>query len=608
MTMADPAAAEAAERAAADAALAAALFAVDPAGLGGVVVRSAACDTRDRWMTQAQALLPAGTRIGRAAPSIADDRLLGGLDLSASLAAGRPVIQAGVLACSDGGLVVLPMGERIEAGMASRISAVLDAQEVAVEREGLTARLPARVGLILLDEGAEPAERPPAGLLDRLALRIDLNGASPRDAIPLSMDGEDIDAARVQLGRVAPVPDAILEALCAAASAFGLESIRPPLLAARVARAHAALHGRDMVTTEDAAAAVRLVLAPRAVALPADETVEEADDDREDASDASSPPTPADQAQADSERQSPETETAVPDTEMLIAAAQAALPDHLLERMVAENQRAARAPRRGGSGNAVKAASRGRPVGSRAGTLRPGDRLDLPATLRAAAPWQRLRAARESATEGSGLLIRVRPQDFRIRRFVQQRERTAIFVVDASGSAALQRLSEAKGAVELLLARAYVSRDRVALVAFRAGGAEVLLAPTRSLARAKRSLADLPGGGGTPLAHGLDAALTLALAERARDRTPLLVVLTDGRANMGLDGAPGRAAGERDALAAAARIGAARIGAAFLDTSARAQPEGDRFARAMGAVYAPLPYADAGRVSGAVDALRGGRA
>ena len=133
----------------------------------------------------------------------------------------------------------------------------------------------------------------------------------------------------------------------------------------------------------------------------------------------------------------------------------------------------------------------------------------------------------------------------------------------------------------------------------------MLLAPTRSLARAKRSLADLPGGGGTPLACGLDAALTVALAERARDRTPLLVVLTDGRANIGLDGTPGRAAAEKDALAAAARIGEARIGAAFLDTSARPQPAGDRFARAMGAVYAPLPYADPGRISTAVGELRG---
>ena len=593
-----------------DGVLAAALFAIDPAGLGGVVVRSAAGPVRDNWITAASAMLPAGTRMGRAAPGIADDRLLGGLDLSASLAAGRPVIQGGVLAAHDGGVVAMPMAERIGEPMASRISAVLDAQEVAIEREGLSGRLAARVGLILLDEGAEPAERPPAALLDRLAFRVDLNGVRPRDAVATASEEigtKEMNAARERLGRVAPTSEAMLEALCAAALAFGLDSIRPPLLAARAARAHAALHGRETVTAEDAAAAVRLVLAPRALALPVEVDPDETTDDLEQAPDGTSPPPSGREPQASGEQETRGAQDAGMNSEMLVSAAQAALPDHLLERIVVENQRAARAPRRSGSGETAKSARRGRPVGSRAGQLRPGDRLDLPATLRAAAPWQRLRAGPESGRSEAKIAVRVRAEDFRIRRFVQRRESTTIFVVDASGSAALQRLSEAKGAVELLLAKAYVSRDRVALIAFRATGAEVLLAPTRSLARAKRSLADLPGGGGTPLATGLDAALTLALAERARDRTPLLVVLTDGRANIGQDGTPGRVAGERDALAAAARIGEARIGAAFLDTSARPQAGGDRFARAMGAVYAPLPYTDAGRVSTVVSDLRGGR-
>jgi magnesium chelatase subunit D len=241
-------------------------------------------------------------------------------------------------------------------------------------------------------------------------------------------------------------------------------------------------------------------------------------------------------------------------------------------------------------------------MGVRSGALRAGDRLNLSETLRAAAPWQRVRRA-----GAPGALIRVRPEDFRVRRFVQRRDSTTIFAVDASGSAAFQRLAEAKGAVELLLAKAYVSRARVALVAFRDRGAAVVLSPTRSLTRAKRSLADLPGGGGTPLAAGIDLALDLALGEKAKDRTPLLVFLTDGRANIARDGAPGRSLAEQDALAAARRVRAVGIGAAFIDTSPRPQPGGDRFAAAMGAVYAPLPYADADAVSALVDGFRKGR-
>lgn len=593
-----------------DGALAAALFAIDPAGLGGMVVRSAAGPVRDSWMSGATAMLASGMRIGRAAPGIADDRLLGGLDLSATLVAGRPVIQRGVLAAHDGGVVVMSMAERIEDGMASRLCAVLDAQEVAIEREGLSGRLPARVGLVLLDEGADPSERPPAALLERLTFRVDLTGVRPRDATaafagPNVAGAGEIGAARERLGRVAPAADAIVEALCEAASAFGLSSVRPPLLALRAARAHAALHGRETVTVEDAAVAARLVLAPRAIARPAAEDTDvEAEESAADEGPADAPHSalPALEPQPST---GPETD-GPPEAGAVIAAVQAALPDRLLERVIAENQRIARTPRRSGSGDAARSARRGRPAGSRAGRLKPGDRLDLPATLRAAAPWRRLRSTPQAQTAGAELLVRVRPEDFRIRRFVQRREATTIFVVDASGSAALQRLSEAKGAVELLLARAYVARDRVALVAFRASEAEVLLAPTRSLARAKRSLAELPGGGGTPLASGLDAALALAQAERAKDRTPLLVVLTDGHANVGQDGTRGRAAGERDALAAAARIGQARVGAAFLDTSPRPRPGGDRFARAMGALYAPLPYADAGRVSQVAADLRSG--
>jgi magnesium chelatase subunit D len=238
-------------------------------------------------------------------------------------------------------------------------------------------------------------------------------------------------------------------------------------------------------------------------------------------------------------------------------------------------------------------------MGSRPGTPRAGARLNLVDTLRAAAPWQKLRAGPDIPER-----IQVRQSDFRIRRFVQRKESTTIFVVDASGSSAFQRLAEAKGAVELLLARAYVARARVALIAFRGAEAELLLPPTRSLTRAKNRLAELPGGGGTPLASAVDAALALAQAEKARDHTPLLVFLTDGQANIGRDGAPGRAAAETDAMAAARQIGESGVAAVFVDTSPRARPDGDRFARAMGAVYAPLPYLDAGAMFSLVGDLQ----
>jgi magnesium chelatase subunit D len=206
----------------------------------------------------------------------------------------------------------------------------------------------------------------------------------------------------------------------------------------------------------------------------------------------------------------------------------------------------------------------------------------------------------------------VRRSDFRVKRFEQPVLTTTIFVVDASGSAALNRLAEAKGAVSLLLADCYVRRDQVALIAFRGTTAEVLLPPTRALARAKRSLSALPGGGGTPIALGIDAALMLALEVRRRGRITQVVLMTDGRANISREGKSGRAVAQADATLAARRLRAAGIRAVLIDTSARPEPLAARLADDMAALYLPLPYADASTItravkgSGAVVAARAG--
>ena len=182
---------------------------------------------------------------------------------------------------------------------------------------------------------------------------------------------------------------------------------------------------------------------------------------------------------------------------------------------------------------------------------------------------------------------------------------TTLFVVDASGSSALNRLAEAKGAVELLLADCYVRRDRVAVIAFRGKGADLLLPPTRSLARAKRSLAGLPGGGGTPLAAAIDAARELADQISRHGETPIVVLLTDGRGNIARDGGTGRVRAGQDALAAARQMRLAGVAALLLDTSPQPQPSARLLAQEMGATYLPLPYAGAQLLSQAVRAASG---
>jgi magnesium chelatase subunit D len=197
----------------------------------------------------------------------------------------------------------------------------------------------------------------------------------------------------------------------------------------------------------------------------------------------------------------------------------------------------------------------------------------------------------------------VRAADLRVSRLQQRAATATLFVIDASGSSALHRLAEAKGAVNLLLAECYVRRDMVGVIAFRGRAAEVLLPPTRSLVRAKRSLAELPGGGGTPLAAGLQAALAMAAQVRRSGAVPIVVLLTDGRANVALDGGSGRSRAEADALQVARQLRAARLTMLLVDTSSQASPVAQRLAQEMAAPYRVLPFAGAAELSAAVRAL-----
>ncbi|MFO1337414.1 MAG: magnesium chelatase subunit D [Burkholderiaceae bacterium] len=584
-----------------DAAWAAALLAVDPVGIGGVVLRAPAGPAREQWLARLMALLPAGTPLRRMPAHIGDERLLGGLDLAATLRTGQPVVREGLLAEADGGVVVLAMAERIAPALAARLAAVLDARAVSLQRDGLSRVLPARLGLVALDEGEHDDECLPAALSERLAIRLQL----PARAEPGDWPVVDVAAARARLAAVSAGDD-ILAALCEAAQALGIDSVRAPWLAWRVARAAAALNGHAEVCADDAALAARLVLGPRATVRPAEppEGAEstppaEAPPPTEPGDTAAADAAPADADAADDDEASEQTPDDRPLDDRLLEAAVGTLPAGLLTALAAGRPRRDTAHGAGRVGTGQRSCTRGRPIGAQRAELRAGARLDLLQTLRAAAPWQALRR-REPRAAASAAVLLVRREDFHVKRFQQPRESTTIFAVDASGSQALHRLAEAKGAVELLLADCYVRRDRVALVAFRGRGAECLLPPTRSLVRAKRCLAELPGGGGTPLAAGIDSAQALADAVRRQGGEPLVVLLTDGRANVGRNGQGGRPQAQADAMASARALRQSGIGALLLDTAPQADAGTRALAEAMGARYLAMPHADAAALAGAV--------
>jgi magnesium chelatase subunit D len=546
------------------------LLAIDP-GLG-CRLRGGPGPMRDGFLAAIRSGLRENAPWQKLPAGVTDDRLLGGLDLAATLAAGRPIAERGLLARANGGMVITAMAERLDPGIAARLSNVLDTGQVTAEREGFSTREPTTIGIIALDEGID--EQPPAALLDRLAMNIQTDGLTGE--LP-PQDTAALEAARALLPAVRAT-EAQIGALVVAAVQLGVPAMRAPMLALRAARAAAALAGRTELTEDDLRVAARLVLGPRATQIPAPPD-EEPD------------PPPPDQTEQNPDDQPDRKPEDGQLADTIVEAARATIPADLL---AALTQNGAMRTREGGNAGAKrKAPNRGRPIGARIGLPRGGARLHLLSTLRAAAPWQKLRNAQPGR-------VQVRKDDFRIRRFQQNTRTTTIFVVDASGSTALNRLAEAKGAVELLLAECYVRRDRVALLSVRGQGAELLLPPTSSLARAKRSLAGLPGGGGTPLASGITAALGLAISIAREGQTPLAVFLTDGRANIALDGKHGRPTAEADALQAASAWRAAGYAALVVDTAPRPHPFARKLAEAASAQYLPLPQASAGTLSAAV--------
>ncbi|MGC6399089.1 VWA domain-containing protein [Sphingomonas sp. FW199] len=559
-----------------DAELAIQLFLTLPSALPGVVLTGGG-PVRDAIMASAEAQLAARGPVRRVPASIDRDRLLGGLDLAATLAAGHGVHQPGLLREAAGGTVILPMAERALPDIAAPIAQAMDGG-------GLAA--------MLLDDGMDADEAPPAMLTERIPFHCRLDDVRSHCAVDVWPD-------RIAADRVMPPSDAQRAALAGLSLALGITSARPMLFAQSAAIAHAALHGRTEVEDDDLTAAVRLVLAPRALNAPAGEP------------DAGEAPPPADAPPADPQPDgSPdadgETDNEPPMPtdrdleEILLAAAAAALPRHVLDQDAGRLR--IRGKGRGGrAGKALKSARRGRPLGARAGMPGDGRRLALIETLRAAIPWQRLR--RDAARPGDGRLVHLRKSDLRVRAFQERQESLTIFAVDASGSSALARLAEAKGAVEMMLAEAYVKRAQVALIAFRHHGAEVLLPPTRSLTRARRALAGLPGGGGTPLAAGLIAAEQLAEAAIKRGQSPIIALLTDGKGNVALDGTANRAAAMAETATAAASIARAGIPAIVIDISPRPRAEASELAAMVRGRYLPLPHAGSAAMVAAIDSI-----
>lgn len=555
-----------AEPAAVDVLLAARLFVSAPRKFGGLALRGFG-PVRETLMEQIAVVLAVRGPFVRIPPNADAEQLLGGLDLAETLAKGAEVKRKGLIEMAAGGVAVVPMAERMSPSVAAHLAHAID-------RSGLA--------VILLDDGLERDEAPPTALLERAAFLCDL---SPARSLDLSL-GEPFAAS----GAPRPLLKAQRSAIAATAAALGIHSMRSILFAEACARSLVAARGARQVSDADLEAAVRLVLAPRALRIPnIGEPPPQEPDQPE--------PDPGDRDEAEQDRSTAD----IPLDDLLLAAAQAAIPQNILDGMAQGSTRLS-GGQAGRAGQKERSTRRGRPLGSVPGLPGDGRRLSVFDSLRAAAPWQ---AIRRAAVPDDARPLHIRKSDLRVRRFEQNRESVIIFAVDASGSSALSRLAEAKGAVELMLAEAHVKRAQVALVAFRHAGADVLLPPTRSLTRARRALTGLPGGGGTPLAAGLHQARLLADAACKRGQTPTIAVLTDGKANVTLAGEPGRAIAAQEAEGSAKGIAAAGHNSIVIDISPRPREEAAALAKALRGKYLPLPHASSAAMVTAIERVSG---
>ena len=583
-------------------------------------------------LARAAAELAAGQRLCTLPLNITEDMLFGSIDIEQAVSRGEKRFAPGLLSRADGNILYIDEINLLRQELLTAVLNINAAGVNQVERDGISHREEVSftvIGTMNPEEGTFPAH-----FLDRFGMYAEAEALTEpeqraeiiRRVLRFERDPQgfakayaeqtealqrQVAQARLLLPQIRPAEAMLLLAAQMCAQGF-CAGHRAELYLLEAAKAAAALAGRTYVLPGDLEAAAVYVLPHRMRRPPEEdlppreeqESQQDADadgtDDTDDNNDADgSDETPESEAaqnnlppdagndgsggenggqeQQDAGKDDRETGQLAPEEQTAAVDKSFPMPRLLLE--LGQN----RQKRRGSGKRSLTRTDlkQGRYVRAELPS-ESADDLAFDATIRAAAPYQRLRG-------DNGCALNIQKSDLRQKIREKRIGSTFLFAVDASGSmGARERMSSVKGAIFCILQEAYQKRDRVGMLAFRREQAEVLLPFTRSVDLAQKSLAQLPTGGKTPLAEGLAAALAMLgrLNKHERELEPVLVLVTDGRANAKTAGSDPVAA----ALKAAEQIRKAKITAVVIDTEHDFIRLGiaQKLAAAMGASYYTL--------------------
>jgi len=501
--------------------------------------------------------------------NVMDDMLVGSIDVEQSVRTGVSVFQPGLLARAHRGVLYVDDVNLLDSEACNILLQVLSDGFVVVEREGVSVRYPCKPLLVCTMNPEEGDVRD--HVLDRIAVSLsaDANPLNVDDRVAAVTSVMDFDSAKTEerkmtireetdnlksrivfaredLKDTKLTKDQLLY-LCREAANAGCQGHRGEIFAAEVARASAALNGRSAVSAEDLKLAIKLAILPRSSFVnnpdeapdlegpppppPPPQMQQEQDEDLDQEEQEQQEEQQDQEEEQQEEQPENQSEPELPE-EFMFDPEGVPIDPELLAFATKQKQ-----GKSGGRG-LIFSEDRGRYIKAQLprGKVR---RLAVDATMRAAAPYQKPRRERAAAglnEKQKGRRVFIEEGDVRTKKMARKAGSLIIFVVDASGSMALNRMQAAKGAALSLLTEAYQSRDQIALIPFQGDHAEVLVPPTRSISLTKKRLETMACGGGSPLAHALSVAARTGInAQKSGDVGKVVVVcIGDGRANVPL--------------------------------------------------------------------------